>query len=438
MNQSVELVQTINERLLQQKCVKQFGDSLTLHECYELLKVLVKLTSSGIHNCYPESTGPVLEHNSEYYSFCNSFNLVITKFLLPILLLLCLFGNGFNLIIYRLPYFEGSSSVNFLRAKAIANFIFVESRVLEVIHAWSSNNPNDKFESLFWTSRPFVITIANISGTISTWLTLAITIETAICILLPFSFRQLCTRKTTFTILVCSTLCSILLHLSFFFTHTTRAIVSVRLSDTNIVENHVSRLPMSLTSNQTSSVCWINYLYYTMQRPTTSLAHVFFERFYFWSQMFLSIIIPTAIMLMCSALIVLKFITFKELGGKTFSQRRRCVLRLTVSTALSHLLLEGPAVLTYSVLAIKGTLKKMCILNHIINFLSIINATIPFFVFLVCNQQFRQMSTIYLKAPKETRATLMAMALNRSRNPGGSATERSFAGQVLIAKASNL
>ncbi|KAI6214874.1 G-PROTEIN-RECEP-F1-2 domain-containing protein [Aphelenchoides besseyi] len=415
MNQSVELVQTINERLLQQKCVKQFGDSLTLHECYELLKVLVKLTSSGIHNCYPESTGPVLEHNSEYYSFCNSFNLVITKFLLPILLLLCLFGNGFNLIIYRLPYFEGSSSVNFLRAKAIANFIFVESRVLEVVHAWSYT-PNDKFESLFWTTRPFVITIANISGTISTWLTLAITIETAICILLPFSFRQLCTRKTTFGILVCSTLCSILLHLSFFFhTHNSCNCFGAIIRHQHCGESCVT------TSNvfESNIICFVQ-----LPRPHTS----FFERFYFWSQMFLSIIIPTAIMLMCSALI--------ELGGKTFSQRRRCVLRLTVSTALSHLLLEGPAVLTYSVLAIKGTLKKNVRSQSYYQFSVDYQRDNTFFSSF--SYQFRQMSTIYLKAPKETRATLMAMALNRSRNPGGSATERSFAGQVLIAKASNL
>uniref|UniRef100_A0A914RZS1 Uncharacterized protein n=1 Tax=Parascaris equorum TaxID=6256 RepID=A0A914RZS1_PAREQ len=32
----------------------------------------------------------------------------------------------------------------------------------------------------------------------------------------------------------------------------------------------------------------------------------------------------------------------KELG-EAFSQRRKCVIRMTVATTLSHLLLEGPA-----------------------------------------------------------------------------------------------
>lgn len=74
----------------------------------------------------------------------------------------------FTLLIYRLPYFEGSCSVNFLRVKAIANFIFVQSRILEVIHAWTFE-PNATFEIIFWSSKPFIITIANISGTVSTW-----------------------------------------------------------------------------------------------------------------------------------------------------------------------------------------------------------------------------------------------------------------------------
>ena len=82
--------------------------------------------------------------------------------------MLCLFGNALNLLIYRLPYFEGSSSVHFLRAKALANLVFVQSRMLEVIHAWIYRAEPD-FEGVYWNTRPFMITVANISGTISTW-----------------------------------------------------------------------------------------------------------------------------------------------------------------------------------------------------------------------------------------------------------------------------
>ncbi|KHJ93253.1 hypothetical protein OESDEN_06842 [Oesophagostomum dentatum] len=40
----------------------------------------------------------------------------------------------------------------------------------------------------------------------------------------------------------------------------------------------------------------------------------------------------------------------------------------------------------------------MCILNNANNILSMVNATIPFFVFLICNEQFRHMTTMYIKA----------------------------------------
>jgi hypothetical protein len=122
-------------------------------------------------------------------------------------------------------------------------------------------------------------------------------------------------------------------------------------------------------------------------------------------------------------------------------------LRLTIATTLSHLLFEGPAFLTFAAAAMRGAESDqhnttMCILNHVNNLLSIINSTIPFFVFLLCNEQFRHMSTIYLKAQtelrKEKRAALLAVALNQQSRAGNSQADRSFAGQMLIGKVSNL
>jgi hypothetical protein len=54
------------------------------------------------------------------------------RYLFPLLQLLSLAGNVFNLLVYRLPYFGGSSAVHFLRAKALANLLFVQSRLFEV------------------------------------------------------------------------------------------------------------------------------------------------------------------------------------------------------------------------------------------------------------------------------------------------------------------
>lgn len=68
------------------------------------------------------------------------------------------------------------------------------------------------------------------------------------------------------------------------------------------------------------------------------------------------------------------------------------------------MLLEGPALLTFGAVASKGAFvqyhnTEICVMNHANNLLSVINATIPFFVFLVCNQQFRQMSALFLRFP---------------------------------------
>jgi len=40
----------------------------------------------------------------------------------------------------------------------------------------------------------------------------------------------------------------------------------------------------------------------------------------------------------------------------------------------------------------------ICVLNQANNLLSVVNATIPFFVFLMCNEQFKYMTVTYLKA----------------------------------------
>lgn len=73
-----------------------------------------------------------------------------------------------------------------------------------------------------------------------------------------------------------------------------------------------------------------------------------------------------------------------------------------MATTLAHLLLEGPALLTFAAAALKGSKTDrhdvtMCLLNTGNNFLSIVNATIPFFLYLACNEQFRRMTFVYLR-----------------------------------------
>ncbi|KAK6109944.1 7 transmembrane receptor (rhodopsin family) protein [Brugia pahangi] len=287
---------------------------------------------------------------------------------MPMLQLLCLSGNILNLLIYRLPYFQGSTSVHFLKVKAYANLVFVESRVLEVIHAWNVH-ADPAFETFYWYTKPYVITMASISGTVSTWMTLVITIETVLCVLLPFYFRQICTKRLSLIILFCFVLCSIFLHIPFIFSQT---VIS-------------SPILKELENRQ-----------YNNREPF----YEYIQKTYYWLQITLSILIPNIAMLICSILIVAQF-SFKN-HNESFSQRRKCVIRMTVATTLSHLLLEGPALLTFAAVARKGANSSdhgnnICILAHGNNLLSVINAATPFFVFLAFNEQFRRMSLVFIQ-----------------------------------------
>lgn len=120
-------------------------------------------------------------------------------------------------------------------------------------------------------------------------MTLLVTIETVLCVLLPFSFRQYCTRKTTLTLLLGSFIFSTALHLTFLSTHT------IGLSTV-------------LHPDETKNCFWTG-LRYSMRRTQLPF-HEVYEKVYYWLQMTVAIVVPTVAMLICSILIVTQF-TFK-------------------------------------------------------------------------------------------------------------------------------
>ncbi|VBB29372.1 unnamed protein product [Acanthocheilonema viteae] len=349
------------------RCEIAFGQKMQLSDCLNNLATLVAFEKQGIQQCSANLSLPQYIHNSGYDNTCGKVERQINQFAMPLLQLLCLSGNILNLLIYRLPYFQGSTSVHFLKVKAYANLVFVEFRIFEVIHAWNLN-ADPSFETFYWYTKPFVITIASISGTVSTWMTLVITVETVLCVLLPFHFRQICTKRISLIILFGFVLCSIFLHIPFIFIQT---VIS-------------SPILKELENQQHNREPFYKYI----------------QKTYYWLQITLSILIPNIAMLACSILIVMQF-SFKN-HGESFSQRRKCVIRMTVATTLSHLLLEGPALLTFAAVARKGADSSdhdnnICILAHGNNLLSVINAATPFFVFLAFNEQFRRMSLVFIQ-----------------------------------------
>ncbi|CAB3399110.1 unnamed protein product [Caenorhabditis bovis] len=406
------------------ECKDRFDKIMNPYHCIRVLAAVEGLETSGVSKCSLSSMLPGYRHIMNFTSGCDFVELTYLQYGVPPLMLLCFVGNMLNLLIYGLPYFDGSSSVHFLRAKAVFNIIFMFSRILEVLHA-SSLAPLSWLEPLFWKSRPYMMMISNISGTMSTWLTLMVTVETVMCIMMPFVFRKYCTKRLTWIFLITSLIIASALHTTILWVTDVEEHVKVK--------TYVPNFKLENTS------CWfLQSVFRVRNNPQFEI----WRRFYTTITMAVSIVIPTVAMLVCSILIT-KHYSLKDLG-EAFSQRRRCVIRMTVATTISHLLLEGPATLTHAASAIKGEDYSylMCLMNHGNNFLSLFNATIPFFVFLIYNQQFRHMTIMYIKAiaqkDQAKRKSYFSQAGMRCGRMSRIETDCSFAETRLVSRRSNV
>ncbi|KAL3103088.1 hypothetical protein niasHS_002274 [Heterodera schachtii] len=383
-----------------QNCEQKFGVELALDVCLQMLGELFQLNTSQmpgsdgngrngteIGRCADEKGASPFAHNRDHFDGpCTALELWTLRFVFPLLQFLCLGGNLLNLLVYSFPYFGDNSSVHLLRAKAVANLFFVQCRLLEVLHAWVPLQ--SRLEWLYWHSRPWMITMGNLNGTISTWMTMFISLQTMICVLWPFSFRIWCGPRPTLCCLVGSVFCAAGIHSLFLITH-------------EVVPVPTLQFESALPSVVPSFACFRIATTFRM-RLSNAIWASSLERPYYWVQMSATIVLPILVMMVCTALVVSRF-TLKPQLGQSFSQRRKCVIRLTVATTVSHLLLEGPAALGYAFFALRGASMPdqrewMCALTASNNVLSALNATIPFFLFLFCSAQFRQMSVLGIKS----------------------------------------
>ena len=304
-------------------CEQKFGTALALDQCFRLLTEFFKLDdkfggNQTLERCSVEleaklgqswgkvrktvqiDSGPAVLHNPQHFhGSCTSLELFCLRFLFPLLQMLSFGGNLFNLLVYRLPYFRGSSAVHFLRAKALANLLFVQSRLLEVrsfkaltklnfpvvqsIHAWAPLHPG--LEWLYWYSRPWLITLGNLNGTVATWLTLLVCAETVICVLWPFSLRRYFSAQCTFACLAACLGLATAIHSLFLLTHEVVPDPSALLM---VPEAECFRIAVSFRMRPS---WWAPLL----------------ESPFYWMQMTCTIVLPTLLMLLCSALILSRF-----------------------------------------------------------------------------------------------------------------------------------
>ena len=351
-------------------------------------------TLPGRNTCLFNATRILLHENVAPESAdCQDLHWALFRAVFPLLLVLSIVGNSLNLLVYRLKCFKGSAAVHLLRLKAIANVAFVLSLSLEMAHAFSRHGSaahrppvrSSSLEAAYWHAQPWCALLANFFGTASTWSTLLITIQTVICIALPLHFRQISTPRNIGAGIALILTLSVALSINF---------PIVRKTVERNISQNFDRWP-----SEPGAVCTEFYEYRSVIRPNSPLL-ASYERGYFWVHAVAAILIPCLAMLVCTAIVKHSFPI--DGLGEGFTQRRKVVLKITFATTLAHLVLEGPGIITVFIAALHGSdidshAAAYCYLTLTTNYLAIVNATIPFFMYAAINKHFRFMSVAALR-----------------------------------------
>lgn len=196
-----------------------------------------------------------------------------------------------------------------------------------------------------------------------------ITIETYLCIAFPIHFRKWSRQKNVYIILALMLILDALHHLALPVTRTTKEYL----------------------------VCYETVKQYQMEIRNATIYRTY-ESVYYFLQSVSVIVVPNLLMLVFCVLIACNF--KRKSMGQCFSTRRRCVLRITITTTICYCVFETPNLIVFLAVAWRGSSveenESLCIVSLITNFLSISNATIPFVVYVSFNRTFRQLLFVQL------------------------------------------
>lgn len=187
------------------------------------------------------------------------------------------------------------------------------------------------------------------------------------CIVVPSRFKQLCTMKFANIVVMLSFTLSLVLQAFYPLTRT------------------ASLVDCGGNSSR----------YQILRRFSPDIPSlILYEKFYHWTNTICVIILPFLLMALLSVLI-LRSIKCTE-GGR-FTNLKKCILRITFLTTLTHLLLECPQSVMYFAAAFRGSSDIQsdlalsdCNLAVITNFLSMTNAAVPFLLYTSSSRKFRR------------------------------------------------
>lgn len=132
--------------------------------------------------------------------------------------------------------------------------------------------------------------------------------------------------------------------------------------------------------------------FYTVETAKGEIYYQY-EIIYYWLNAIFVIVIPLITMLVVAIALTMR-IRNRNQFMSSFSSRKRSVLLITYATLLCHLIFESPNLVISLIAAFDDAGEQshsMCLANLTGNLLSMGNATMAFFVYFLCSQQFREM-----------------------------------------------
>uniref|UniRef100_A0A1I8AJL6 G_PROTEIN_RECEP_F1_2 domain-containing protein n=1 Tax=Steinernema glaseri TaxID=37863 RepID=A0A1I8AJL6_9BILA len=298
----------------------------------------------------------------------------------PVLLLLSVFGNTMNVVLYHHPFLRSSSTVKLLLFRSKANLLFSLSLLPNFLYALSGfrRSPHlpytvldsDSLELFYWRTVKYMLFFSNVLNTASVWLTVCVTAHLLALVVWPLHAKDWLTMWRVHWLIFGVGVFSFGLHaIVVFFRDVT---VSACPAAPEILVHH--------------------YL---------SLSWPVFDRVYYYLSACFVNILPLLILLVCclwighssmkrgKSSILVSTLTKKANG------RHRCVLNLAAATTVCHLVFEFPSSAVQFLAAVSSAIDTNWRFQAIIaasNFLTILHASITFLLYTATSAKYRELA----------------------------------------------
>lgn len=145
------------------------------------------------------------------------------------------------------------------------------------------------------------------------------------------------------------------------------------------------------------------YYLYAVHKKFTKLQNA-----YYYSYSITTIVVPMIVMICTTLLINYHLFWSSKRFATSAIEQKRCVTRLSLSTTICHLIFEMPHFAVFIIAAVATSAETIEFWNQLeplialANFLSVLNNSIPFFVYLLCSKRYRLIAkTVLCCAPTE-------------------------------------